>query len=251
MGNTGGPCQKYNMRREWSSSPASNRELYYSGVDRRIHLFGAEEGWLEIGHFGGLGKIGEVRMLDTDGNGFFDRWEVRLEGRDQPVRVTTVRDEKARRVPFDKDQLYKPYAGEVLPEAMAANEKLMKAMAGVRPFEAPGGLKKAMAEGPANFRRYAQDVVRELQYQDLRDHFRKQAEAVLEGLPKSPHYRRDSGDLQEVSRATKGDLDSTANSHTAWKMVRALMELDQAYGEGDYDRAGEIIAGIGKIKALN
>ncbi len=251
MGNSGGPCQKYNMRREWSSSPASNRELYYSGVDRRIHLFGAEEGWLEIGHFGGLGKIGEVRMLDTDGNGFFDRWEVRLEGRDQPVRVTTVRDEKARRVPFDKDQLYKPYAGEVLPEAMAANEKLMKAMAGVRPFEAPGGLKKAMAEGPANFRRYAQDVVRELQYQDLRDHFRKQAEAVLEGLPKSPHYRRDSGDLQEVSRATKGDLDSTANSHTAWKMVRALMELDQAYGEGDYDRAGEIIAGIGKIKALN
>ena len=47
----------------------------------------------------------------------------------QPVRVTTVRDEKARRVPFDKDQLYKPYAAEVLPEAMAANEKLMKAMA--------------------------------------------------------------------------------------------------------------------------
>ena len=251
MGNSGGPCQKYNMRREWSSAPASSRELYYSGVDRRIHLFGAEEGWVEIGHFGGLGKIGEIRMLDTDKNGYFDRWEVQLEGRDQPARVTTVRDEKARRVPFDKDQLYKPYAAEVLPEAMAANEKLMRTMAGVRPFEAPGGLKKAMAEGPANFRRYAQDVARELQYQDLGDHFRKQAEAVLSNVPNSPRYKRDSGDLIEVSRATEGDLDSTANSHTAWTMVRALMELDQAYGEGDYDRAGEVIAGIGKIKAFN
>ena len=33
-------------------------------------------------------------------------------------------------------------------------------------------------------------------------------------------------------------------------MVRALMELDQAYGEGDYDRACELIADIRKIKAI-
>ena len=110
MENTGGPCQKWNVRREWSSTPANRRELYYSEVDRRVHLFGAEEGWIEIGHFGGLGRIGEIRMLDTDKNGYFDRWEVYLAGKEEPVRVTTVRDEKARRMPFDKDYLYRPYA---------------------------------------------------------------------------------------------------------------------------------------------
>jgi len=250
MGNSGGPCQKYNMRHEWSSQPSSHRVLYYSGVDRRIHLFGAEEGWIEMGHFGGQGRIGEVRMLDTDKNGYFDRWEVFLEGRDLPVRVTTVRDERARRVPFDEDKLYPDYATEVLPEAMAANEKLMKAMSEALPFEVPEGLRKAMTAGPDNFRRYAQDVARELQYQNLRDHFMKRSQAVLSNLQNDPHYTRDSGDLQEASRATKGDLDSTANSHTAWKLGRALMELDQAYGEGDFDRAGEIIGNIRRIQVF-
>ena len=250
MGNSGGPCQKYNIRREWTSKPQRSRELYYSGVDRRIHLFGAEEGWLEIGHFGGLGKIGEVRMLDTDQNGYFDRWEVCLEGEDQPMRVTTVRDERARRVPFDEEYLYRPYATEILPEAMAANTKLMKAMDEALPFELPEGLRRAMAEGPDNFRRYAQDVSRELQYQNLRDHFRKRSQAVLSNLENGPDYARDSGDLHEASRATGGDLDSTPNSHTAWKLERALMELDQAYGQGDFDRACELIGDIRKIRAF-
>ena len=148
MENTGGPCQKWNVRREWSSKPANRRELYYSEVDRRIHLFGAEEGWIEIGHFSGLGRIGEIRMFDTDKNGYFDRWEVYLAGKEQPVRVTTVRDERARRIPIStRITCTGPYAREVLPEAMAANEKLMQAMADVLPFEIPNGLKKAMSTG--------------------------------------------------------------------------------------------------------
>ncbi len=80
MENTGGPNQKWNVRREWMSKPASSRELYYSDVDKRIHLFGAEEGWIQIGDFSGLGPIGEIRMYDTDGNGYFDRWETYRSG---------------------------------------------------------------------------------------------------------------------------------------------------------------------------
>ena len=90
-------------------------------------------------------------MLDTDKNVYFDRWEVYLAGKEEPVRVTTVRDERARRIPFDKDCLYRPYAREVLPEAMAANEKLMKAMSAVLPYEIPVGLRKAMSTGSNGF----------------------------------------------------------------------------------------------------
>ena len=62
-----------------AASGAANRprrELYYSEIDGRIHLFGAEEGWIQIGRLRGLGPIGEMRMYDTDGNGYFDRWEI-------------------------------------------------------------------------------------------------------------------------------------------------------------------------------
>ena len=135
---------------------------------------------------------------------------------------------------------------------MAANEKLMKAMAEALPFELPEGLKKAMAAGPDNFRRYAQDVARELQYQNLRNQSPETGGGGPGDLPNGARSdKRDSGDFTSSSAERKGDIESTANSHTAWKLVRALMELDQAYGEGDFDRAGEIIAGIGKIKAFN
>ncbi len=67
MENTGGPCQKWNVRREWRGSPTDRRELYYSGVDRRIHLRGATEGWIQVGNFAGQGELFEIRMLDTDG----------------------------------------------------------------------------------------------------------------------------------------------------------------------------------------
>ncbi len=250
MENTGGPCQKWNVRREWSSKPTNRRELYYSEVDRRVHLFGAEEGWIEIGNFSGLGRIGEIRMLDTDKNGYFDRWEVYLAGKEQPVRVTTVRDERARRVNFDKDYLYRPYAREVLPEAMAANEKLMQAMDGVLPFEFPEGLKKAMASGPDNYRRYAQDVARELQYQNLRSRLMKQSDGVLADLATGERNDRTHGDLPRIIRERKGDIESTPNSHTAWKLTRVLMDLDQAYGQGDYDRACDLLDDIGQAKVF-
>jgi hypothetical protein len=250
MENTGGPCQKWNVRREWSSKPTNRRELYYSEVDRRVHLFGAEEGWIEIGNFSGLGRIGEIRMLDTDKNGYFDRWEVYLAGKEQPVRVTTVRDERARRVNFDKDCLYRPYAREVLPEAMAANEKLMQAMDGVLPFEFPEGLKKAMASGPDNYRRYAQDVARELQYQNLRSRLMKQSDGVLADLATGERNDRTHGDLPRIIRERKGDIESTPNSHTAWKLTRVLMDLDQAYGQGDYDRACDLLDDIGQAKVF-
>ena len=76
MENTGGPGQKWNVRREYSPRASDRRELYYSGIDRRIHLKHAEEGWMQSGHFAGLDELGEIRMFDTDGNGYFDRWGV-------------------------------------------------------------------------------------------------------------------------------------------------------------------------------
>lgn len=249
IGNTGGPCQKWNMRREWRSRPAAKRELYYSEVDRRIHLLGAEEGWIEIGHFSGLGAVGEIRMFDTNRNGFFDRWEVYLGGDPRPVRVTTVQDEKARIIDADPAALTGFVTGEVLPRAMSDRRRLMKAMSDWRPFEIPAGLAAAMEAGSENYRRYAMDVACELQYQDFRNGLMKQAEDVFNRLRNLSGERYFMGDLLAIKRSQdkSKDLNASVNSHTAWRLVRALAELDAAYGSGDTDGACSIIAEIGRI----
>jgi hypothetical protein len=249
MENTGGPCQKWNMRREWSGKATDRRELYYSEVDRRIHLFGAEEGWIEVGRFGGMEALGEIRMYDTDKNGYFDRWEVYLGKDPQPVRVTRVADERARRVDFDLEKLTGFYSDQVLPQALAANEKLLKAMGEVHRFEAPEGLKKALGYGLPSFQRYAQDVCRELQYQDFRGYFGRQAEAILQQNKAVKTENYFSGDLIEIKRGKEQmkDLEKSKNTHTAWKLARALAELDTAYGQGDYDRACTLIGDIGNM----
>jgi hypothetical protein len=241
MENTGGPNQKWNVRREWSRRPTDRRELYYSGVDRRIHLFGAEEGWLQVGHFDGLEALGEIRTFDTDGNGYFDRWEVYRRGEARPVRVTTVRDEKARRLPFDEAALRRFYTREVLPEATAAATRLREAMSALRPFTPPAALAVALdAEStparPPGFRRYALDVACEMQFQDLCRAVAQWAGEVLDGARPN--------DL----RALKGpQRAATPNTQTAWAALRLLERLDAAYGQGDTDRAVEILA---ELKAL-
>lgn len=239
MENTGGPCQKWNVRREWSRKPADRRELYYSGVDGRIHLFGAEEGWIQMGHFAGLGEIGEMRMFDTDDNGYFDRWEVWLNGDNEPWRVSTVRDEKARRVPFDIAWLREFYTKKVLPEAMAANEKLMAAMSRVRPFTCSAELQAAMREGPDNYRRYAQDIALELHYRDLRRSLNEAANKVL-----AEAKMDDLRPLPPEKRAT------TSNSQTAWELARSLQRLDAAWGEGDAYQAADVLEQIGILEEL-
>ncbi len=239
MENTGGPNQKWNVRREWRSRPSNTRELYLSGIDGRLHLVGAEEGWLEIGHFAGLGRIGEVRMFDTEGNGFFDRWEVYLGDNPQPVRVTTVRDEKVMRMgPFDYQRTCKVYNEEVLPAAMAANERVMAAMSKVRPFDIDEKLRKAMREGPPNFRRYAQDIACELHYQDLRRHFQALAQGVLD--------RCKMNDLRSLPAKAR---EATANSQTAWQVLRVLEKLDAAFGQGDVDGAIRLLEELPRAAA--
>ena len=68
------------------------RRVYYSPVDRRLHLKGAEQGWLRVGAIHDQEPIGEWRMYDTDGDGYFDRWEWSDAGAGEPYRVAEVRD---------------------------------------------------------------------------------------------------------------------------------------------------------------
>jgi hypothetical protein len=243
MENTGGPNQKWNVRREWRSSHSTTRELYLSGVDGRLHLLGAEEGWIQVGHFAGLGTLGEIRMFDTDDNGFFDRWEVYLGDNPQPARVTTVRDEKVTLLgPFDYQKVRQLYIGQVIPAAAAAGERLATAMAKVHQYTIDPHLHSAVSDGPPGFRRYARDIANELHYQNLRRHYAKLAQGAL-----------DQSKMNDLRTPTRQQRATTPNSYTAWQLLRVLERLDVAFGQGDVDQTigllGELAEAAAPISA--
>ncbi len=227
MENTGGPNQKWNVRREYNPAPSAKRELYYSGIDRRFHLKHAKEGWLQAGHFAGLGALGEIRMFDMNGNGYFDRWEYDVGG---SHRVVNVSEERAEDMAWDVAALSKRYMEKILPEANAANQKFMAAMSARRLFTPGPKLAAAAAGPPGNFQRYAQDLLRELQYMEFHAYWSGAVERIL--ASKSMDELRK---LDAKARATQ------CTSQTAWELRCLLSRLDFLYGQGELEDAARLI----------
>ena len=215
------------MRREYSAIPAEKRELYYSSVDRRIHLKHAGEGWLQVGHFAGLGNIGEIRMFDTDANGYFDRWEYDF---GDWRRVVSVTDERVEDLPWNVQDLSTRYTETILPEAVAANRRFMEAMAALRPFSPEPGLAEAANGTPSNVQRYAQDVLRELQYGEFYTWWSGVAAQVLAEFPVD--------DLRQLDAEKRA---AQPTSQTAWDLRRTLSRIDTLYGQGKLEEAVRVM----------
>ena len=235
MHDTGGPTQYWNIRREFQPGASKKRELYYSRVDRRIHLKGAAEGWIRVGHLGDGGEAwGEIRYFDTDNDGYFDRWEVHRAGSAAPVRVSTVRDPAVRKLPHDWKELQNVYTHGLLPEALRANEKLVAAMRLVdKDFQPAKYLVRALQQARFDTEKlYVQDIIRESQYLALREKLTKQSKEAL-----------------AASEGNSWRLDQTriATSARAWELTVVTSKLDVAYGEGRFDDAVRLLRELVKL----
>ena len=235
MHNTGGPTQDWNMRREFRPTPSKKRELYYCRADRRIHLKGATDGWIRIGHLGNRLPWGEMRFFDTNGDGYFDRWEAYRAGTHTPARVSTVADPGIRELPADWEKLHQIYTRELLPEALKANKELMAAMRLLDPeFKVPEHLAKALEAATSDSeRRYVQDIIRESQYLALRDKLAKRSGELL--AASDPRSRG------------PGPAAQMAASARAWALARATSSLDAAYGDG---RFGDAVRLLGQLRPI-
>ncbi|NQT11286.1 MAG: hypothetical protein HQ582_00965, partial [Planctomycetes bacterium] len=234
MHDTGGPTQFWNIRREFQLGASKKRELYYSRVDRRIHLRGATEGWIRVGHFGGGQAWGEIRMFDTDGDGYFDRWEIHRAGNGSPVRISTVRDPAVRNLPHDWKELQEVYTQELLPEALSANQTLMEAMRlADKDFHPARDLVRALEEARSDTEKlYIQGIIREGQYLALRKKLTEQGTKAL-----------------AASEGNSWPLDQTriTSSVRAWELTVATSKLDAAYGEGRYGDAARLLLQLMKL----
>jgi hypothetical protein len=230
--NTGGPTYRWNMRREYSSKLTTQRQVYYSEVDKRYHLLGASEGWLEVGYLVDEQKDLEIRYSDSKSDGYFDTWQVFAADSPTPVRVTRVLNPKVKLVPLDRSFLIADYNQRVLPLAIAEDELLITQMKKQVTNELAAKYEAAAAKATmAESRRYCLDVARELYFLGARDEL----------------YRRDAaGDYPALSQATRkpllqsgplGGLYTLGDTLAYWKFAREIEAFVDDYGAGDLDRA--------------
>jgi hypothetical protein len=236
LSNTGGPTWRWNVRREYSPTPSTSRQIYYSDADKRYHLFGATEGWLEAGHLVQPRKDLEFRWFDQDRDGYLDMVQVFLPDRPSPVRVARFAP-RARRVPLDRKALTRDYAGRVLPQAIDENLQIIAAMKKVARSPAAGAYEAeaAQAKDPER-KRYCLEIARELHFLAVRDALYAQAA----GGP----YPGTEVDRRKVRSMEPGSLEtgySMGDSLRFWKTTKQVERFIQHYDEGRYPEAARTL----------
>lgn len=180
----GPPCSKLNKRNELCPQPreskgGANRSslgLYYDPSDRKLHLDGAREGWLDV-DYNFDGKVdAQYTWRDDNNDGRFDRRRIDLDAdgtidlefKMQPLATRSIMLEWRRLMPFyklslpkilDDSQAFLDAARAVLPEAEAdpvasffANE--------LSAWKPETGLGAYIRKSPAG-QRYYMDLIRD------------------------------------------------------------------------------------------
>ncbi len=123
----GPPCGPYNKRYELDSDNSGKMKPYYSSIDRRIHLLGADEAALKV-DYNYDGKVDmEIRYRDTDHDGFIDTLEIDEDGDGKFERSFRVSDAKAQVLPLDYHYLSDFY-NRVLDQSLGENQAAIDAI---------------------------------------------------------------------------------------------------------------------------
>jgi len=207
------------MRREYSAKPSKERQLYYSDVDKRYHLLGASEAWLEVGHLVSNEKDLEFRYFDSDGDGYLDTTKVFAGTNPVPVRSSYVKNVRARPVTLTREAMQADYNTHVLPSAIKQNQQLVATLKEIVKIPLAAAYESAAAKADsAERQRYCLDIARELYFLGARDAFYTRNAAgpyprLLTAGPTSSGY-------------TLGDTLSY------WKNAKLIDKFVESYGSG-------------------
>jgi hypothetical protein len=240
LSNTGGPTTRWNMRREYSPKASPKRAIYFSEADRRYHLDGATEGWLEAGNLVNQQKDLEFRWFDKDGDGKLDTVEVFRPANPVPVRVSRF-DPRARTVALDRNTMIAEYNTRILPEAIAADQRMIAALRNVATdATADAYVAEAEKADHPERRRYCLDIARELLFLKARDTLLTRNAA--NPYPSAPLDRTKYKSM-DAGSAAKGY--SMGDSIRFWEMARAIEKFGDEYAAGRFDDAVKTLERIG------
>jgi hypothetical protein len=231
LSNTGSPNERWNMRREYDGTPGMRPSIYFSSADRRYHLRGAQEGWMEVGHIVDDSKDLELRWWASKSGGNLDTLEVYRGNATIPAWVEHF-EPQPRPVTLDVDALASEYNGTVLPDAIAEDRATIAALK-QRVSDALAARYEEAAASAANEperQRFCLDAASLLYYLKLRD-------LALTAEAANP-YATGAADPTHFDDPKPGD--AAAGHYTLgdtvvyWTIVRTLHRLDQQYANGDF-----------------
>ena len=197
-----------NFRREYDGDFSGGLKLYWSQVDQRIHLFGAEYGELFVDYdFDGDVDVA-FRYEDTNDDGYFDRYRMDVEADGDFERDLKVPALEFENLPLDWQALTEIYV-ERLDEAILANEEVISAMKSLIKDQTPPPMERWFKDTmwgtyhaadklgtSKEAKRYYQDLTREYLFQRTIEHLNdKRVSLTSEELETYAH-----GDYREFSR---------------------------------------------------
>jgi hypothetical protein len=179
----GPPCGPANKRNELDTVPNGPTRLYYDPADRRIHLRGADEGWIDVDY--DLDHKVDMRYMlrDIDSDGVLEVREIDTDADGKPELILYRERPVVDDVWLNEGHITDVYRAG-LQNALAANQSLIDLMKAVlrakEPAFAPDAVEQFYVERLAGFlpeqrvgermrasrntARYYQDIVRDRYY---------------------------------------------------------------------------------------
>jgi len=270
----GPPCSPLNKRNEVSLEPAPPLRLYYDPTDHRLHLKGANEGWLHVDYdFDGTVDA-KYTYIDDDRDGAFDRRQLDLDADGRVDLDWKMEGSGAREFDLEFARLtefYKPTLAAVLADSRrfidAAKASLIDARYRPDPVETffltkleswmpATGLGKRMRETPAGARFYV-DLLRDRLFLRLKNNYQKHARwhAIEQGYA-AGDYRRaarivgdelvrtkvpSSASFRSFTHRVAVLIDNTGSGRREdWPIALAIVDLRKAAGDFNPDNCAVV-----------
>ena len=187
----GGPaCSPLNKRNEVALKPVAPMRLYYDPTDHRLHLVGANEGWLHVDYDFDGNVDAKYTYVDEDQDGYFDRRQLDLDADGKVDFDWEMGDPGRFERSLDLTLDHWPYRNElnrVLEDSQRFVDQVKRFFSvrtGAEPIDpaerffldelpswmAKTGLGAHMRKSPAGARFYM-DLVRDRMFQLIREHY--------------------------------------------------------------------------------
>jgi hypothetical protein len=223
------------MRREYSGKQSMERRLYYSDVDKRYHLLGASEGWLEVGHLVNNEKDLEFRYFDSNGDGYLDTTKVFRGTNPIPVRTSHVMDVRARPVTLTRTAIQADYNSRILPLAVKQDQGLIAILKQAVDLPLAAAYESAAENGDTVERqRYCLDIARELYFLGARDAFYSRNAAGP-----YPRLNPAKGGTRILAPAGASDGYTLGDTLSYWKNAKLIDKFVESYGAGQLEQAAQ------------
>lgn len=132
-------CGEMNRRFELVETPTKPVSMYYSPVDQRIHIAGANRSWMKV-DFDRDGKADAIYEMDSNSEGVIDRWRVDVNGDgtfdDSWRAASSVKIQKLPYVWADMNECMKDVIPSAPQKLYAINAQLEKALKKANPAAA-------------------------------------------------------------------------------------------------------------------